>query len=568
VTLPETASRPALLPFVLEDQLHAAKSELEREKLQTAFAASTNPSLAPAAAKAEAAFELEQAEAGRVAADQDPKKLQAAEQALAAARKRMENPGDHYTPIRATLKAQDGPEDKGNADFQRYPETSTGRRLALARWIVDQRNPLTARVLVNHVWTRHFSASLVPDVSDFGLRCPPPLHQDVLDALAIDFMRHGWSLKHLHRTMVLSRLYRRSSSNAGAVPPTLAADPENNFYWRMNPHRLESQAVRDSVLAVSGRLDRRIGGPSVDQETSLRRALYFRQTADSEQRFLAAFDNSNVLECYRRQESIVPQQALALANSRLTRECADEIAKQTGSLGDADFIGHAFLRLLNRAPTKPERDACIESLAEFDPAPCEPGPLRPPPGIDEPQRFRDHPMTPDTFARRGFLGSLGSGLAGIALQALLARESNATIGQPAFAPKAKRVIWLFMRGGVSHMESFDPKPMLTKYAGKSIAETPYKSVQDPEKLKKVRVVVVNDANGKQRNVIYPLQVGFKRYGQCGVEISDWFPNIGSRADEIAFIRGMWTTDDNHGAQVQFAAAATCWTSTNRRSAPG
>ncbi len=108
-----------------------------------------------------------------------------------------------------------------------------------------------------------------------------------------------------------------------------------------------------------------------------------------------------------------------------------------------------------------------------------------------------------------------------------------------------------MRGGVSHMESFDPKPMLTKYAGKSIEETPYKDVLAPEKLKNVRVVVVNDANGKQRNVIYPLQTGFKRYGQCGIEISDWFPHIGSCADEIAFIRSMWTTDNNHGAQVQF-----------------
>jgi hypothetical protein len=110
-----------------------------------------------------------------------------------------------------------------------------------------------------------------------------------------------------------------------------------------------------------------------------------------------------------------------------------------------------------------------------------------------------------------------------------------------------------MRGGVSHMESFDPKPMLTKYAGKTIGETPYKDVQSPEKLKNVRVVVVNDANGKQRNVIYPLQVGSHRYGQCGVEISDWFPHIGSCADDIAFIRSMWTTDDNHGAQVQFAS---------------
>src|SRR3954471_24488184 len=127
-------------------------------------------------------------------------------------------------------------------------------------------------------------------------------------------------------------------------------------------------------------------------------------------------------------------------------------------------------------------------------------------------------MTTDPFARqflsrRGFLDRLGTGLAGIALQSMFARESRASeiewkppTGLPFFPPKAKRVIWLFMRGGVSHMESFDPKPMLTKYAGKSIGETPYKDVQSPEKLKNVRVVVVNDANGKQRNVIYPLQI--------------------------------------------------------------
>ena len=103
-------------------------------------------------------------------------------------------------------------------------------------------------------------------------------------------------------------------------------------------------------------------------------------------------------------------------------------------------------------------------------------------------------------------------------------------GKPHFAPKAKRVIWLFMRGGVSHIESFDPKTAHKRYADKSIRETPYKDVQDPEKLKKVRVVVVNDANGQQRNVIYPLQIGYQKYGQCGVEISDWFPHIGSCAD--------------------------------------
>src|SRR4051794_6189963 len=168
------------------------------------------------------------------------------------------------------------------------------------------------------------------------------------------------------------------------------------------------------------------------------------------------------------------------------------------------------------------------------------------------------PLSRQFLSRRGFLDRLGSGLTGIALQAMFARESRAVdaaewkppTGLPFFPPKAKRVIWLFMRGGVSHMESFDPKPMLTKYAGISIGETPYKDVQSPEKLKNVRVVVVNDANGKQRNVIYPLQVGSKRYGQSGVEISDWFPHIGSCAHDIALLRRMWATHDKHRAPGQ------------------
>ena len=137
-------------------------------------------------------------------------------------------------------------------------------------------------------------------------------------------------------------------------------------------------------------------------------------------------------------------------------------------------------------------------------------------------------------------------------QDVVAADPSAAMDRIAhFAPKAKSVIWLFMRGGVSHMESFDPKPALTKYAGKSINETPFADVQDPERLKKVRVVVINDANGQQRNRIYPLQIGYRKYGQSGLEVSDWFPNIGSVIDDVAIVRSMWTTDDNHGAQVQF-----------------
>ena len=156
--------------------------------------------------------------------------------------------------------------------------------------------------------------------------------------------------------------------------------------------------------------------------------------------------------------------------------------------------------------------------------------------------------------RRTFL----SGFAAMAFGAMLHRDGVAREGdgftppdgKPHFPPKAKSVIWLFMNGGVSHMESFDPKPEITKYAGKTIAESPYAEVQNPAKLAKERAPVPA-ANGNQRNLLYPLQVGFKKHGQSGIEISDWFPHIAGQVDRMAIVRSMWTTDSNHGAQTQF-----------------
>lgn len=168
---------------------------------------------------------------------------------------------------------------------------------------------------------------------------------------------------------------------------------------------------------------------------------------------------------------------------------------------------------------------------------------------------------PGAIHRREFLSDLGMGFTGLALGAMLARDGIVKAeneadwqppdGRPHFTPKAQSVIWLFMNGGVSQAESFDPKPELTKYAGKSINETPFQDVQNPEKLKLARVTVINDANGQQRNKLYPLQVGFRKYGEAGIELSDWVPHVGSCIDDIAVIRSMYTTDDNHGAQTQF-----------------
>jgi hypothetical protein len=159
--------------------------------------------------------------------------------------------------------------------------------------------------------------------------------------------------------------------------------------------------------------------------------------------------------------------------------------------------------------------------------------------------------------RRTFLTDMGLGFTGLALGAMLHRDGYAadrgdkphgSLG-PHFAPKAKSVIWLFMIGGVSHMESFDPKPALNKYAGMSIDDTPHKDVlASPYLDKNLRVV---DTKKKVWKTIYPMQVATRRFGKSGVELADQWPHVGAHADDLAIVRSMWTTDDNHGAQLQF-----------------
>ena len=163
-------------------------------------------------------------------------------------------------------------------------------------------------------------------------------------------------------------------------------------------------------------------------------------------------------------------------------------------------------------------------------------------------------------SRRSFLADMGMGVTGMALGSMLFRDGVARAdalptgeapgGMPHFAPKAKRVIWFFMVGGTSHMESFDPKPELTKHAGKTIEESPYKATLDSPYLKENLREFIPGLH-KVHPKIYPLQVGYKKYGQSGIEVSDWWPHVGSCIDDISVVRSMWTTDNNHGAQLQF-----------------
>ncbi len=349
-------------------------------------------SLAAEAARHSAAWELAKAGANVARAELDllkaasnkkadaEKKLKSAKESHAKALKNHESPGTTYTSLRGTEKASDGPDDKDPKGLKSFPTTSTGRRTALAGWIADRENPLTARVLVNHVWLRHFGQPLVSTMADFGRHGTTPTHPELLDWLAVDFMDHGWSLKHLHRRLVLSATYGLASSapvQAGTTDTlsekNTGRDPENRFYWRMNAVRMDAQTVRDSLLHLAGVLRLELGGPSIEpgkSDTAMRRSLYFKQSRDDEHKFLEMFDNANIKECYRRAESILPQQALALANSELTSRAsialASGIQARQGDTEAAAFCRLAFETVLGVPPDKQELDACVQALAAFE----------------------------------------------------------------------------------------------------------------------------------------------------------------------------------------------------------
>ncbi|WP_439631993.1 DUF1549 and DUF1553 domain-containing protein [Gemmata sp.] len=242
---------------------------------------------------------------------------------------------------------------------------STGRRLAFAHWLTDAKNPLTARVAVNHIWMRHFGQPIVPSVFDFGKNGRRPVHPALLDWLAAELVEHKWSMKHVHKLIVTSRTYRQDSTpDAG----NLAADRDNLYFWRVPPRRLEAEAVRDQLLSVAGKLDLATGGPDLDHNSGLtvyRRSLYFRHAHEKQMELLKLFDAAGVSECYQRRESVVPQQALALVNSPLSTEMAKVAARQLEAAAGTEpekFVAAAFERVIGRPPTAAERAECVGFL--------------------------------------------------------------------------------------------------------------------------------------------------------------------------------------------------------------
>jgi hypothetical protein len=236
----------------------------------------------------------------------------------------------------------------------RRPFEQGSGRLELAQAIASPENPLTARVLVNRVWGWHFGTGLVGTPSDFGLRSETPTHPELLDWLAAQFVADGWSLKSLHRQIVLSATYRQASH---VRPECAAADPDNRLLWRANRRRLDLEAMRDALLAASGRLDRTVGGFAVDLATP-RRTIYAYIDRGALPGMLRTFDFANPdTHAPQRFSTTVPQQALYLLNSPFVLEQARALAARPEVTAQADpaaRIARLYEAALGRAPTEEE----------------------------------------------------------------------------------------------------------------------------------------------------------------------------------------------------------------------
>ena len=265
---------------------------------------------------------------------------------------------------------------------------TSGRRRALAEWLVSPENPLTARVIVNRIWHHHFGRGLVPTLDNFGKMGESPSHPELLDWLALEFMNRGWSIKQMQRLIMTSDTYKMSSqfADAGAI----AKDPENRLLWRYGARRLDAEIIRDSILAVSGALNTEAGGPPIfptmqpevlasmrygiwkqqkeDGPEAWRRSVYIYRKRGLPLPLLDIFDlpNQNI-SCGARNVSTVPTQALALMNNDFVLRQAELFAgrlREAAPNDPAKQVELAYQLALDRAPDADERKLALDFLGE------------------------------------------------------------------------------------------------------------------------------------------------------------------------------------------------------------
>lgn len=233
---------------------------------------------------------------------------------------------------------------------------STGRRTALAEWIGRPDNPLTTRVIANRIWQQHFGEGIVPSSSDFGHLGQPPTHPELLDWLTAAFVEQGWQFKRLHKLILMSAAWQQSAAHPRAADYE-ARDPGEALLWRSRIRRLSAEELRDAMLAASGELDGRVGGPSVDAKTP-RRGLYVKRMRNTPEAFLHAFDVADGLTSVsQRNTTTTPTQALLLINGDYTLGRAAKLAER---IRDGEFetrqdaLVYAFRLAWAREPTAEE----------------------------------------------------------------------------------------------------------------------------------------------------------------------------------------------------------------------
>jgi len=265
-------------------------------------------------------------------------------------------------------------------------ENSSGRRTALAEWLASPENPQTARVMVNRIWHHHFGKGIVGTPSDFGVQGDRPTHPELLDYLATEFVKNGWSIKAMHRLIVNSATYRQSG---GYDPIAAKIDPEDRLLWRYPRHRLEGEVIRDSALAVAGLLNPKMGGPSIfpqvpdgmesrggwhvnsDANERNRRSVYVFVRRNTRYPMFEAFDMPDTHEsCGRRYNTITPIQALSLLNDKQTMAWAKAFAGRVIAEAGNDEqkqIETAYQTALDRKPTQSEAQAVIDFFRRHEP---------------------------------------------------------------------------------------------------------------------------------------------------------------------------------------------------------
>ncbi len=258
--------------------------------------------------------------------------------------------------------------DPSPAEIPQLPEylPSTGRRTVLANWIASEDNPLSTRVIVNRLWQYHFGRGIAVSSSDFGHLGEKPTHPELLDWLTSDFIEEGWKIKRMHRLIMTSATYRQSAL-VDPTPTALEVDPQNELYWRARIRRPQAEAIRDSMLAVSGELVHDLGGNPVGGN-SARRSVYLQVRRNAPNSFLSAFDfPDRISSMATRNVTTTPVQSLLVANSDWMLKRATAFAKQLEQEQTEtvdDLIKLAYARAYQRRPSESETHAAQAFLRQ------------------------------------------------------------------------------------------------------------------------------------------------------------------------------------------------------------